>query len=243
MTPRHSKILLIEDDPDIRDLISLHLYRSGFSVAEAATVREAEDRMRGAELSLAIVDWMLPGESGVQFVERLKQEPERHPFPVLMVTAKSEPQDIVRGLESGADDYVVKPFEASVLMARVKALIRRSGARSERAADSRGAAVPRTLRFGDLTVSPEAFEARVRGQTISLTPSEFKLLLALAENRGKVLTRDRLIELVQGEGISVIDRAVDTHVFGLRKKLGAAAEWVETVRGVGYRLRWEDDPA
>lgn len=238
-------VLILEDEPDIRDLVSLHLFRAGYQVIEAGNVAEAEAKVAEAlrsssGIDIAIVDWMLPGESGIQFVERLRSHSPSFRLSVLMLTAKGEPEDIVRGLEAGADDYVVKPFEAAVLLARVKALLRRKQAGTLPSSPKGRTSSSPQIEFGKLVIRPESYEVKLDGALLSLTPSEFKLLLALAENRGKVLTRERLIALVQGEGISVIDRAVDTHIFGLRKKLGPAADLIETVRGVGYRIRWDD---
>ena len=143
-----------------------------------------------------------------------------------MVTARAHASDIVLGLELGADDYLTKPFEIPVFLARVHALLRRAVTSPETAG--------RRFSVGQLAVDVESHEGTCGGKEVPLTPSEFKLLVALMNNQGRVLTRERLIDLVQGEGVSVIDRAIDTHVFGLRKKLGKCSEVVETIRGVGY---------
>jgi two-component system phosphate regulon response regulator PhoB len=174
---------------------------------------------------LLLVDWMLPGLSGLEICKQMGSK-----VPLLMVTARADTSDIVLGLEMGADDYITKPFEIPVLLARVRTLLRRSSlATSELDA--------KNLKLGNLELDAEAHRVKLAGKDLQLTHSEFKLLLALLRNHGRVLSRDRLIELVQGEGIAVIDRAIDTHVFGLRRKLGEASDLVETIRGVGYRIK------
>jgi two-component system phosphate regulon response regulator PhoB len=149
-----------------------------------------------------------------------------------MVTARVEPADVVLGLEAGADDYVTKPFEIPVFLARVRALLRRGGAKQP--------APPQHIHtLAGLRVDESSYEVKMDGKPIQLTHSEFKLLLALIKNQGRVLTRASLIDLVQGSDVSVIDRTIDTHVFGLRKKLGQYGDLIETVRGVGYRVKVE----
>lgn len=220
-------ILVVEDEDEIRDLIGLHLVREGHQVVEAESGEKALELFRSKRFDLMVLDWMLPGFSGIEVIRRL--QPELRVCPVLMVTARADNRDIVAGLEAGADDYLTKPFDPQILMARVRALIRRRALLSDE---------PQTVvELGGLKLDMQTYEVQCQGETINLTPSEFKLLSALAQNRGKVLTRDSLIENVQGEGVSVVGRTVDTHVFGLRKKLGGCADVIETVRGVGYRVR------
>ncbi len=228
------RILVVEDEDEIRDLISLHLRREGHQVDSVASAEEALPLLTANSYSLVALDWMLPGASGVDITRRLRKNNETTDLSILMVTAKAEANDIVEGLEAGADDYLSKPFEPSVLIARVRALLRRTN-KQRSTADKEGSL--EVVRAGGLALYPETFEAKCCDEPIQLTPSEFKLLLALANNRGRVLTRDSLIEQVQGEGVSVVGRTVDTHVFGLRKKLGDCADVIETVRGVGYRVK------
>lgn len=250
-----ARILVVEDEDEIRDLIALHLRREGHHVDAVGSAEEAEALIhKGSRYDLLALDWMLPGASGVEMARSLRRgrSPE---LAILMVTARAEADDIVEGLEAGADDYLAKPFDPAVLLARVRALLRRnrrgstSWAKglddpgSKSAADERpdASAEARLRRLGQLTIDVDSYEVRCCGQPLNLTPSEFKLLVALADNRGRVLTRDSLIAQVQGEGVSVVGRTVDTHVFGLRKKLGGCADVIETVRGIGYRVKAETD--
>ena len=229
------KILVVEDEQDIRELIALHLQREGFQIEE---VDGGEKAIRLLETqadayALAIFDWMLPGMSGLELTKRLRdgKSSSLKTLPILMVTAKAEPVDIVLGLEAGADDYITKPFELSVLLARVRALLRRTQLTPVQASEAK------ELVLGELRIDLDAHEVRCQNEAVSLTPSEFKLVTALVQNQGKVLTRTKLIDLVQGSGVAVVDRTVDTHVFGLRKKLGPCGDLIETVRGVGYRVK------
>jgi two-component system phosphate regulon response regulator PhoB len=239
-----SRVLVIEDEADVRDLIALHLKREGF---EVTAVEDGEKALKSLDTvipDLAVVDWMLPGMSGLDVTKWLRdprnERLSARPIPILMVTARVDSADIVRGLESGADDYVTKPFEIPVFLARVRSLLRRA----KLAQGPEATANPKRLKAGSLELNVETYDVSVATASgtdrLQLTPSEFKLLKALMLNQGRVLSRDRLIELVQGEGVSVVDRAIDTHIFGLRKKLGTHADFVETIRGVGYRMRTGD---
>lgn len=223
-----TRVLVVEDEKEIRELMALHLLRQGFKVRECSSVEEAIGELNQASYSLVVLDWMLPGLSGLDFLDHLRGQ--NSPPSVLMVTAMTEPSDIVQGLEKGADDYLTKPFEPAIFMARVKALLRRSQIVEQKTA-------PRKVTLGDLSINFETYEMILKGEKLHLTPSEFKLLSTMIHHRGRVLTRDQLIDQIQGEGINVVGRTVDTHVFGLRKKLGDWADNIETIRGVGYRVR------
>jgi two-component system phosphate regulon response regulator PhoB len=234
------KVLVVEDEADIRDLLALHLKREGLSVDLASNAREGWEMLQTGGHALAILDWMLPGgASGLDLARQVRARPSRQPISILMLTARVSDHDIVAGLEAGADDYVTKPFEMPVLMARVRALLRRSKwleRTSVPASEPDSAAAGSGLQVGEIRIFEAEHRVEVRGRELPLTPYEFKLLSSLMKNAGRVLTRDRLIELIQGTGVSVVDRAIDTHVFGLRKKLGSSADHIETVRGVGYRM-------
>ncbi len=225
------RVLVVEDEAEIRSLIVLHLKREKLVVDQAGSAEEAGELMRQNRYSLLILDWMLPGESGIDIARDVRRSGSE--VAILMVTARAEAGDIVAGLDAGADDFLTKPFEPAVLIARVRALLRRNR-RSQIVETEDGEKV---LRVGELALFPETFKATCGGALIQLTTSEFKLLQALLETSGRVLTRDSLIQQVQGENISVVGRTVDTHVFALRKKLGSCADVIETVRGVGYRVK------
>lgn len=222
-------VLVVEDEQEIRELMALHLLRQGYKVTECSSAEDALLEVNRQSFSLFVLDWMLPGLSGVEIVEKLKSQSAG--ASVLMVTAKTEPQDIVAGLEKGADDYMTKPFNPSVFIARVKALLRRSQVQTVKPADSG------EVHLLGLKINFKSYEISYKGEPLHLTPSEFKLLGALVQNHGCVLTREKLIEGIQGEGINVVGRTIDTHVFGLRKKLGEWGDNIETIRGVGYRVK------
>jgi DNA-binding response OmpR family regulator len=230
-----TKILVVEDETDIRDLMTLHLGRDGHKPEEAADGEQALQMLEKNAYQLVILDWMLPGMSGIDIAKALRKmppgSPTSHQTPILMVTARVEPADIVLGLEAGADDYITKPFEVPVFLARIRALLRRAALSSEKPSQSD------ILELGELKINEKSYEVSVAGDQLQLTPSEFKLLAALVKNQGRVLTRTALIDLVQGSDVSVVDRTIDTHVFGLRKKLGVCGDLIETVRGVGYRVK------
>lgn len=219
---KSGKILVVEDESDVRELMLLHLRRHGYEAIGIDNGEDAHPHLESGSFDLAVLDWMLPGQSGLQLCKRWAGK-----LPLLMVTARADTADVIIGLEMGADDYLIKPFEIGIFLARVRTLLRRT----------RGAVGTDCMRIGELEVDPAGYGVTLHGVPLKLTPSEFKLLLALMKNRGRVLSRQQLIEEVQGEGVMVIDRAIDTHVFGLRKKLGDGGDWIETVRGVGYRIK------
>lgn len=229
-----TRILVVEDEQEIRELMALHLLRQGYKVSECASAEEGQLELAKQEFQLVVLDWMLPGVSGVEFLNHIKSK--KNPPNVLMVTARTEPQDVVSGLEKGADDYLTKPFDPGIFLARVKALLRRHQMHEEPQAED-----SEKWQISGLSVNFKTYEVKLDGQPLHLTPSEFKLLTTLLESRGRVLTRDQLIENIQGEGINVTGRTIDTHVFGLRKKLQSWSENIETIRGVGYRVKM--DPA
>ncbi len=220
------KIAIIEDDSDIRTVLRLALKGAGFSaVCEAERGDVGLDMVINEKPSLVLLDLMLPGLDGLTVCREIRRTPSVSATPIVMLTAKSAEDDIVRGLELGADDYVTKPFSKAVLVARVKAALRRPAA-------THG---PRRS-VGSLVVDAESHTVSVSGSLISLTRSEFDLLSLLVAHPGRVYTRPQIIAEVQSEDKFVTDRTVDTLMVGLRRKLGAWAKHIETIRGVGYRL-------
>jgi two-component system phosphate regulon response regulator PhoB len=231
------RVLVVEDESEIRQLIALHLKREGFVVDEAGDGDKALRILQEHVHQLVILDWMVPGRNGLEITRWMRTQPRFDGTPILFVTAKTDPEHIATGLDAGADDYLPKPFDTIVLMARVHALLRRNQWLLSRQ-ESKAGPPAKEIKFGELVLYPDSFESRLHGQKLDLTRSEFRLLEALLGNQGKVLSRESLIEQIQGEGVNVVGRTVDTHVFGLRKKLGDYSELIETIRGVGYRVRF-----
>jgi two-component system, OmpR family, phosphate regulon response regulator PhoB len=189
--------------------------------------------MSARDFDLVVLDWMLPSFSGLELTRWVRKHQAAKRTPILFVTAKTEPEHVATGLDAGADDYIGKPFDTLVLMARVNALLRRQDW-----LNTQPDTQPTRLIFGELSMDLNSYEVTLAGKPIDLTRSEFRLLESLLQNQGKVLSREAIIEQIQGEGVNVVGRTVDTHVFGLRKKLGEYADIIETIRGVGYRVRY-----
>lgn len=242
-------LLVIEDEAEIRELIEIILKRQGFNVSALTSVEEFTSQAATIEktpFDLMILDWMLPGQSGFEFLKAARKKDEWRNIPIILVTAKAEPDEIVMGLEAGADDYLVKPFDAKVLVARVNALLRRpfqgasALASQQPSLGSSGNVVnlknTDIFSIGSLHMNLNSYEVFIGADKIALTPTEFKLLVTMAQQEGRVFTREQLVKSVQGEGINVIGRTVDTHVFSLRKKLGELGDCIETARGIGYRF-------
>ncbi len=227
------RVLVVEDELDIRQLVVLHLKREGYDVDEVGDGEQARDLLTTRQYEMVILDWMLPSLSGLDLTRWMRKHSQlAQRTPVLFVTAKTEPEHVATGLDAGADDYIAKPFDTLVLMARVNALLRRQDwLRSQPGQQS-----PRLV-LGELILNTQTFEVTMSGERLELTRSEFRLLESLLQNQGKVLSRESIIEQIQGEGVNVVGRTVDTHVFGLRKKMGKYADLIETIRGVGYRVR------
>lgn len=220
------KILIIEDDPDTARLVGLYLTRDGHRVLAASDGVEGLRLAREARPDLVVLDLMLPGMSGMDICRELRDESA---VPIVMLTARVEEADMLGGLESGADDYVTKPFSPRVLVARIKAVLRRTA----REALERG---PGEISHGDVTLDLERRTARVAGETAQLTPTEFRLLSMFMREPGRTFTRDQIIDRVFGYDFDGYDRTVDAHVANLRRRLGANARQVHTVYGVGYRF-------
>jgi two-component system, OmpR family, alkaline phosphatase synthesis response regulator PhoP len=225
---RKPKIFLVEDDRDIAELIQYNLEREGFDVASISSGEQALDRLDKEVPSLIILDLMLPGIDGLETCRLIKQEERTKNIPLIMLTAKSEESDIVVGLQLGADDYIAKPFSPKVLLARVKTVLRRASGKTA-AADIKN--------FGHLIIDVPKHKVTFQGSPIELTTIEFNILEFLSRHPGRVFTRDQIMDSVWKEGKFIVDRAVDVHVRGLRKKLDGAADFIETVRGVGYRFK------
>jgi len=229
MTNAH--ILVVDDEPDISALVAYHLARESYRVRTASSGPEA---IRAAEVErpdLVILDLMLPGMSGLQVLEELRKRPETQEIPVILLTARREEQDRIAGLRQGADDYVAKPFSPQELILRVGAVLRRV---QQAPPAGKGGKV---VRVGPFTVDTGAARADVDGRELDLTPTEYRLLLTLMERRGRVQSRRQLLEAVWEVTANIATRTVDMHVQRLRNKLGDQAEWIETVRGFGYRFR------
>jgi two-component system alkaline phosphatase synthesis response regulator PhoP len=222
-------ILAIDDEQDILDLLSYNLSKEGFRVAAVTTGEEGIRAARAAVPDLILLDLMLPGIDGLEVCRTLKEDARTRQVPIIMLTAKGEEADLVTGLELGADDYITKPFSPRVLLARLRAVLRR------RAANPPEETAPLIIR--DLTINPGRHEVLVQGRPVDLTVTELRLLHLLARRPGWVLTRSQLVEGVHGNDYPVSDRSVDVQIVALRKKLGPAATYVETVRGVGYRFK------
>jgi two-component system phosphate regulon response regulator PhoB len=228
---RTDRILVIEDETDILELMLYNLRREGYRATGYQNGDEGARRAREEHPDVVLLDLMLPGLGGIEVCKRLKGDPETRKIAVIMVTAKGEPDDIVAGLEAGADDYVAKPFSPKVLLARVRAVLRR---RDE--VEAKGPPGARIVR-GDLVVDADRHEVRIGGQVANLTATEFRLLHFLAAHPGRVFTRNHMLDRVVGSDAMVIDRNIDVHVGSIRKKLGEHRDAIETVRGVGYRFR------
>ncbi|NOY80609.1 MAG: response regulator transcription factor [Kiritimatiellaeota bacterium] len=225
-------ILVVDDERDIRDLVSYHLTRSGFMVVTAADGERALEVVRETVPDLIVLDLMLPGMDGLDVCRLLRRDPRTSHVPVVMLTARDDETDVVTGLELGANDYVAKPFSPRILVARVRAALR--SAHRTPAEDEEGG---RILRVGDLAVDEGRRKVAVGDRRIDVTFTEFNILLCLARRPGWVFSRQHIIEEVHGDGYPVTERAVDVHIVSLRRKLGEYGERIETVRGVGYRLR------
>jgi two-component system, OmpR family, alkaline phosphatase synthesis response regulator PhoP len=222
-------VLAVDDEEAILELVSYNLARDGYLVTGVATGEEAVRTARSRLPSLILLDLMLPGMDGLEVCRILKNDPGTSHIPIVVLTAKGEESDIVAGLELGADDYITKPFSPRVLLARIKAVLRRP------ARGASGGEGP--VQIHDLLIHPGRHEVTVKGRPVELTHTELQLLHFLARRPGWVFTRNQIIDRLHGEHYAVTDRSVDVLVAGLRKKLGPSGKAIETVRGVGYRLK------
>jgi DNA-binding response OmpR family regulator len=225
------RILVVEDEHDLNELIARQLRQDGHEVVQAFDGLEGLDAVERHAPDLVILDWMLPKLDGLVVCRRIR---ERHVVPIIMLTARSEEADVVLGLEVGADDYLTKPFRIRELLARVRSILRRTdrfNAAIHAAPDG-----PNSVAAGPIAVSTDMRTAMMRGSELDLTPKEFDLLALFVQNPGRAFSREYLLERIWGDDVYVTDRTVDTHVQRLRKKLGDEAESIRTVWGIGYRF-------
>ncbi len=223
-------ILIVEDEKEIRDLLAHYLRKEGFSLSFAVDGEEGLSRARSEKPSLILLDILLPGRDGLEVLREIRSDGEIARTPVVMLTAKGDETDRVVGLELGADDYVPKPFSPREVVARVKAIFRRSLPRT--APEEEG-----IYRKGELRLDVDRHEVRYRDRTVSLTSKEFRILKVLMASEGKVLSRETILDRAWGEGTHVLDRTVDVHIANLRRKIPLLAKAIETVKDAGYKLR------
>lgn len=247
-----NKVIIVEDESAIAQLLKIHMLGLGLEVDVFADAESAFLSLQQNNYKICLLDWMLPGIQGIDFLKRVRQKNKL--IKVMMVTAKADPESLVQGFEAGADDYLPKPFDAKVLTARVKNMLRRIDFETQYLAQHLNEQLPNqqeqhAISGGDiklnlpeqitvdgLTIHFTKYFIKLDQTDIHLTPSEFKLLSSLVKAQGRVLTREELIDQIQGEDVSVTGRTIDTHVFALRKKLAQWSSNIETIRGVGYRV-------
>ncbi len=228
MSTVREHILVVEDDEDIQELLRYHLQKEGFRVTIAGDAETALQKARDEGFDLILLDLMLPGMDGMELCRVFQTDVRTCATPIIMVTAKGEEADIVAGLRLGADDYVTKPFNPKVLVARIRNVLRRR---------RRVALDDQPIQLGDLLIHPGRHEVLIKGRPVTLTATEFGILRHLAARPGWVLTRDQIVDAVKGTDYPVTRRSVDVHIVSLRRKLGRYGDWIETVRGVGYRMK------
>ncbi len=228
------RILIIEDEDDILAMIHFNLVKAGYRVECASTGEDGYAMVRDTRPDLVLLDLMLPGMDGTEVCQRMRRSPDMSDIPIIMLTAKGEEHDVIKGLELGADDYVPKPFSPQVLLARIQAVLRRrSKAETDKNQDQ-------PIRVHELYIHPGRNKVEAAGENVDLTFTEFQLLRLLAGRPGWVFTRSQIVDAIHGEGYAVTDRAVDVQVVGLRRKLGECGKYIETVRGVGYRFHEQE---
>jgi len=226
------KILVVDDEEDILELIQYNLSREGINVHSALTGEEAIEKALTIIPDLIILDLMLPGIDGLEVTKKIKQNPVTREIPVIMLTAKGEEADVVTGLELGADDYITKPFSPRILIARIKAVLRRNtNPEKEINSDS--------IKINNITIHSGMRSVLINDEPVDLTYSQFQILAYLAARPGWVFTRSQIVDAVHGDDYPVTERSIDTQIVGIRKKLGSYGKYIETVRGVGYKFRDE----
>jgi two-component system phosphate regulon response regulator PhoB len=226
----NERILVVDDEEPIRELLGYNLEKDGFRVSASASGEDALKSIKSDPPDLILLDLMLHGMSGLDVCRKLKASPETAGIPVIMITAKTEDTDVVLGLELGAEDYVTKPFSTKVLLARVRAALRRRERKSEPEEGAR-------LAIHGIVIDPDRHEVFLDSKPIALSVTEFEILAYLVRNPGRVLSRTQIISAVKGESYPVTERSIDVQILSIRKKLAERADVVETVRGIGYRMR------
>ncbi len=228
MSKENPNILVVEDEAAIREMLNFSLGKAGFSVQEAADARQAQDMMSESVPDLVLLDWMLPGTSGVDLANKLRQAKRTHNVPIIMLTARGEEENKIKGLEAGADDYVTKPFSTRELIARINAVLRRSG----------GDVAGDVLEAGSLKLDTVGHRVMVNNQPLELGPTEFRLLHFFMTHAERVFSRSQLLDQVWGDHVYIEERTVDVHIRRLRRALEAhdCDKFIQTVRGAGYRF-------
>jgi two-component system phosphate regulon response regulator PhoB len=227
------KILIVEDEPDIRSTLEYNLHRDNFQTESVGNLLDAEKILSTTNISLILLDLMLPDGSGLDLCRKLKGDQSTNSIPIIILTAKDDEVDKVVGFELGADDYVTKPFSVRELILRIKAILKRKVQKPEVTEVER--------EFGELRIDSDSHEVFVNGEEVSLTALEFRLLKQLVDRRGRVQTRDQLLSDVWGYSADITTRTVDTHIKRLREKLGPIGKYVQTIRGVGYKFTRTSD--
>ena len=225
------KLLVVEDEQDIRELLIFNLQKEGFKVESADNGDSALSLIRKNNFDLVLLDLMLPGIGGFDLTRILKNDKKTSEIPILMLTAKGEESDIVKGLELGAEDYMTKPFSIKVLLARINKILIKSSNRSDEVD---------VLKYNSLSINLKARDVILEGKKINLTFTEFEILKLLASHSKWVYTRSEIINNIRGDDYIVTDRTIDFQIVGLRKKMGPIGKWIKTVRGVGYRFEDQD---
>ncbi len=225
----HETIAVVDDEPDILELVSLHLRKNHFRVREFADGSSFIKYLDSEIPDLVVLDLMLPDADGFEICKYMKRKKDLSHVPIVMLTAKRKETDTVLGLELGADDYVRKPFSPNELIARIKTVLRRFESHREAATDAK-------IVIGNLTIDPNRYEVAVGGAKVELTSTEFRILQLLASERGRVFSRDLILDYLWGHEKTVVDRTIDVHIRHLRSKLGAESKVIKNVHGVGYKL-------
>lgn len=240
----NQKILVIEDEMHIQELIRYNLEKNNFTVTLADNGVEGWNRIQNGSYDLVLLDLMLPGLDGLEICKRMRNDKRTKKIPIIMLTAKSEELDKVLGLELGADDYITKPFSVKELVARIRVALRRIDNNEDQGASESKSEADNILIYHDISIDKEKYEVRKNGEKLALTLKEFELLAMLVENKGRVLTRDSLLDKIWGYDYAGETRTVDVHIRHLRQKIhdeDGSNQKIETIRGVGYRINDEGD--